>query len=158
MVLPRRSAYPLMALTAVSLCGDALAAEWKSGVSGGRPYAEIASVQPGAALRIECGDKNALWLRYYPTRGWNGGAPAAVRAGAYKSPMEIDGGDGALLSNLANRDIGITPALVNAMKRSASLVVEGPAAARVPSGQRTFALGNAAAAIGGVEARCPRIK
>ena len=158
MTLPRRSAYPLIALTTISLSSLALAAEWKSGVSGGRPYAEIASVQPGAALRIECVGKNALWLRYYPTPGWNGNARAAVRAGAYTSPMVIDGGDGALLSNLANRDIGITPALVNAMKRSDSLIVEGPAAARVPTGQRTFRLGNSAAAIGGVEARCARVK
>ena len=146
----------LIAATSLFCLQDALAQAWKGGTGNGHAYIEIASRERGGALRIECGDASALWLRYYPGRGWDGGAKAAVRAGNFTANVEIDGGDGALLSNLPNGDIGVTGDLIAAMKSSGELAVEGPAAARVPQGQRTFALPDAANTIGGLERRCVR--
>ena len=137
------------------LTSPAFSQSWKTGHGNENDYAEIASRAPGAALRIECA-RGVIWLRYYPGRGWNGGAQAAVRSGSYTSAMEIDGGDGALLSNLPGGDIGITGALIEAMKVSESLVIEGAAAARVPQGQRSFALPGASRVIGQLQSRCKR--
>ena len=152
MCIFRRLVCPALALCVIH--GAALAQAWKTGHGNGHAYAEIASQKSGAALRIECGDGKDLWLRYYPGRGWNGAAKVTVRAGSYTSPMEIDGGDGALLSNVANNGIGITRALTDAMKGAGRLIIEGPATARVPVEQRTFVLGNAAAVISALESKC----
>ena len=150
---------PLFIYAAVlTLCFSkvAEAQSWKSGTSAGQAFIEIASLKPGAALRLECAEGRKIWLRYYPVRGWNGGLKVAVRIGDYTSPMEIDGGDGALLSNLPGGDIGVTKPLLEAMKQAKTFVVEGPAAVSVPLAQRTFSLTDAMKPLTSLEARCAR--
>jgi len=146
----------LSSVLAFGIASLAHAQTWKRGHGNGHDYIEIASQQAGASLRIECGDGPQLWLRYYPPRTWNGAGKVSVRAGSYTSAMEIDGGDGALLSNLPNNGIGMSNALVNALKERRSLVIEGAATARVALGQRSFTLPDGRNMIAQLEKRCAR--
>ncbi len=149
-----RNHWLALAIALSALPQAAVAQTWKRGHGNGHDYVEMASRERGASLRIESGDRSELWLRYYPPRTWNGAEKVSVRAGNFTSAMEIDGGDGALLSNVSNNGIGITRNLVDAIKSSQSLVIEGPATARVPLGQRHFALPDARSVIGQLEKRC----
>lgn len=151
-----RVAVAVSILIACASSAVSQAQTWKSGNDGGQPYIEAPSRRAGAHLRLECTQGKTIWMRYYPVRGWDGGAKAAVRIGDYTSSMEIDGGDGALLSNLPGGNIGVEPALIEAMKRAQTLVVEGAAAQRVPVDQRTFSLAGVAGPLNGLQSRCMR--
>jgi hypothetical protein len=143
-----------LALLAAS-AGAQVASTWRTVQRGGSVEAEIASRAPGAVLRISCADRKAIWLNYHPPRTWNGNGAVAVRIGDATFPMVIDGGDGALLSNAPNDALGVTRAFTERLKAGGMLVLEGTATARVPAGQRTFALAGAAEAIAAVERACP---
>ncbi|QCK85868.1 hypothetical protein E8L99_08890 [Phreatobacter aquaticus] len=145
---------------AVSLVVLSIMPVWAQGQAGWRTRPEGRSVEafarsetPGAALRLNCAN-GSIWLTYEPTSRWNGNGAVTVRIGADAFPMVIDGGGGAILSNAPNGGMGVTRAVLDKIRTGQTLVLEGTAAARVPVGQRTFALVGAAAALAAVERTC----
>ena len=91
--MPRRRALLLTCLFVLTPL-VAKAQSWKSGKGNGHIYIEISSVKRGAALRIECGDDQNLWLRYYPPREWDGAAKVSVRSGNYVAILSNVTGNG----------------------------------------------------------------
>ena len=130
---------------------------WRTRPDGRSIDAFSPSQSPGAALRLHCND-GAIWLTYEPTRRWDGAGEVTVRIDADAFPMVIDGGGGAILSNAPNGGMGVTRAVLDKIRTGRTLVLEGTAAARVPLGQRTFALSGAADALAAVERRCGRAR
>ncbi len=148
----------LMLAAALLVMAEPAAAAWKTLKDGPTLVAEGTARTPGAVLRIYCppATKNAVWLEFFPPRGWRGDLKAIVRVGAATTPMEIDGTDiSAILSNRPDKKIGITPALFDAIRSGETLVIEGPAAVKVPAARRTFPLAGIVPALAAVERTCP---
>ncbi len=151
-----------LATAALAIAAPAMAqsaSAWKLGRDGATPQAEGFSERRGASIRLQCVERKAIWLRFSPPRGWDGGAAVVVRVDGVAFPMEIDGShDGALLSDLPNHEIGLSRKLIDALKTGRALIVEGPAAAKIPAPQRTFSLQGAGEAVIALERRCPGLK
>lgn len=149
---------PAAALAAFLLAGSAeaqVASAWRTVRSGQSVDGVVASRAVGGILRLSCAGGRSIWLNYHPPRTWNGNGAVAVRIGDAAFPMTIDGGDGAILSNVAG-GLGITRAMVDRLKAGGgTAVLEGTATARVPAAQRSFTLAGAAEAVAAVERGCP---
>lgn len=132
------------------------ASAWQARGSGSRVYAETASRSPGSRLRLSCEETVKLYL--YPPRGWDGNNldPTLLEIDGNAVSVMVDPvDDGVILSDRSDNGVGITARLRARMKGGDTLVISGPATARIPAGQVTFSLNDAAPAISSFERNCP---
>lgn len=109
---------------------------------------------------FECNRINketAVWLRLTdPPGGWRAHRPATIRIGARSFKVEIDGASGSsVLSDVPLPKMGVTRALLAAVRAGDELVLSGPAAERIPARRRSFPLdGTEKAKLQRVEQAC----